>query len=101
MTSELGAAYETAVAAPLRSGVSPEQIAADLAANRTAGFFDPGCAGYTDFAWTSPGGPTVITPLYLSSQNPSISAPRILPPEGLAVDEQGVVTIYVYAGFRS
>ena len=101
LTSELGAAYETAVAAPLRAGVSPEQVAADLAANRTAGFFDPGCPGSTDFAWTSPGGPTVVAPLYLSSQNPSISAPRILPPEGLAVDEQGVMTIYVFAGFRS
>ena len=101
LTSELGAAYETAVAAPLRSGVGPDQIAGDLAANRTAGFFDPVCPGYTDFAWTSPGGPTVITPLYLSPQNPSISAPRILAPEGISVDEQGEVTIYVYAGFRS
>ena len=89
------------VAAPLDAGVSPEQVAADLAANRTAGFFDPGCPGYTDVARTSPGGPTVVSPLYLSSQNPSISAPTILPPEGLAVDERGVVTIYVYAGFRS
>lgn len=106
--AELDAAYETAVGAPLRQGVGRADIAADLSANRTGGFFDPGCPSYPKYAWAPPSGPGVLALLGLDNPaelpvpvpSPSASAAWIRP-TGLIVDAQGGYTLYFYAGFLS
>ncbi|MGD9700855.1 MAG: hypothetical protein AB7Q42_02775 [Acidimicrobiia bacterium] len=109
---ELDASYETAVAEPLRSGVDSVQVADDLAANPTSGFFDPGCPSYTRLAWTPPSGPTILAST-LGRLTPDTSddalaleplpsaAAHWITPTALVVDVQGNYTVYLYAGFLS
>jgi hypothetical protein len=104
---ELDASYESAVGEPLRGGVDPMQLADDLAANPTSGFFDPGCPSYSSIAWTPTSGPTILaSTLYRLD---AASVPEPLPsaaaswitPTALVVDQNGDNTVYFYAGFLS
>jgi len=105
---QLGAAYEIAVGAPLRNGVAPEQIASDITANLTGGFFDPGCPTWTNFAWNPVAGPSILAPLNLFTfdgqpplqPNDGIELESIYP-TAVSVDGAGVMTVYLYAGFLS
>ncbi|MEO6122871.1 MAG: hypothetical protein ABIR32_04115 [Ilumatobacteraceae bacterium] len=105
---QLGDAYEIAVGGPLRNGVAPEQIASDITANMTGGFFDPGCPTWTSFAWDPVAGPSILAPLNLFTvdgqpplqPNDGIELESIYP-TAVSVDGAGVMTVYFYAGFLS
>jgi hypothetical protein len=105
--AELDRAYDITFGERLRGGVDPAQLADDLAASPTAGFFDPGCPSYQSIAWKPSRGPTVIArSLYrLDAASapepfPSAAAAWIIP-TALVVDERGDFTVYLYAGFLS
>ena len=105
--AQLDRAYDTTIGEALRGGVDPVQLADDLAANPTAGFFDPGCPSYQSIAWKPSRGPTVIArSLYrldaasVPEPFPSAAAAWIIP-TALVVDERGAFTVYLYAGFLS
>jgi hypothetical protein len=109
LMQELDAAYETAVATPLREGADPVELANEIAADSPLGFFDPGCPSYTNFAWAPEDGPAVMTFLDLfpvadggTGPTPAESASeRFILPTALEIDETGAVTVYLFAGFTS
>ena len=104
---ELGSSYESAVGEPLRRGVDPVQLAEDLAANPTSGFFDPGCPSYPSIAWRPSSGPTILARTLLSAgrrfgtRTAPATGSRLGHPTALVVDAEGGHTLYFYAGFLS
>jgi hypothetical protein len=104
---ELGTSYESAVGEPLGGGVDPQQLAEDLAANPTSGFFDPGCPSYPSIAWRPSSGPTILARTLYRLDAASEPEPLPLPaldwaiPTALVVDAEGGHTLYFYAGFLS
>ena len=105
---ELDAAYETVIGSKLRSGVSPEEIAADITATTPAGFSDIDCPGYSPVVWTPSEGPPIL-PLQSLISYPGIPAPEPVKsaaaswiiPTAIGVDDAGNITVYLYGGFLS
>ncbi len=80
--AQLDGAYDTTVGEALRGGVDPVQLADDLAANPTAGFFDPGCPSYQSIAWK---------PSRADGDRPEpLPARRSLGPRAVPVGRRGV-----------
>jgi hypothetical protein len=106
--AELDAAYESSIAAPLRSGVAPADVLEQLIADPASGFFAVDCPSYTSLVWRPSSGPPILVPLVLDLPA-EMPAPDPIPsaatawihPTALVVDAQGVETLHFYAGFLS